>query len=114
MLTSRYEVVLLQPLIDTRNQFLRCLLQINAMRPHAQPECKLTIDVLRGGIGQDRSSRSISGDQVSGGPRAGKDDDGLDTGLLCQSASGMTDRMCLGQVLALRLTSAARGGLGLL
>src|SRR5712692_1664561 len=114
MLPPCYELVLLQSLIDMRDQLLCRLSHVNAMRPHTPPKCKLTIDVLRGGIGQDRCTRSIRGDEVSGGTRTGKDDDGLDTGLLCQCASCMADRMCRGQALALRLTSATRVGLSLL
>src|SRR5579859_1452859 len=54
-----YQLIFLQALFNSRNQFLGCPSHSNPIWPDTPPECKLSIDLLRGCIRQYGRSRTI-------------------------------------------------------
>src|SRR5260370_35053226 len=83
MLAALDELIVLQALIDDIDQLFGASLHLDAMRPHAPPQRKLAIDVLRGRIGQDGRAWAILRDEMSRRSWPGRDDNSLHTDLFC-------------------------------
>src|SRR5579859_6884267 len=111
MLAALDELIILQSLIDNRDQLLGCSLHLDVMWPDAPPERKLAIDALRGSIGENRRAGTIFGDEMGRCTGASEDNYGLNAGFFAERSRGVADSMGLGEALALRLARRTIAGL---